>query len=179
MKGVNIAEYTTGQRLIYENSQSKGYCVFLSHKKEDKKAAIAIGQYLTDVVGVNIYLDINDAELQEATREANDKKIVESIKKGLNASTHLLCLISESTKLSWWVPYEIGLADAKEKDIASMKLKGIEDVPSYLKIHKTLYNVEEFLRYASKLEPLAAYFESSNFQKLSNSDISQLKLYVD
>lgn len=179
MKGVNIAEYTTVQRLIYENSQNKGCCVFLSHKKEDKKAAIAIGQYLTDVVGVNIYLDINDAELQEATREANDKKIVERIKKGLNASTHLLCLISESTKLSWWVPYEIGLADAKEKNIASMKLKGIEDVPSYLKIHKTLYNVEEFLRYASKLEPLAAYFESSNFQKLSNSDISQLKLYVD
>lgn len=167
MKGVNIAAYTTTQRLFYENSKNKGYCVFLSHKKEDKKAAIAIGQYLTDVVGVNIYLDINDTELQEVTREANDKKIVERIKKGLNASTHLLCLISESTKLSWWVPYEIGLADAKEKNIASMKLKGIEDIPSYLKIHKTLYTIEEFLRYASKLEPLAAYFESSNYQKLS------------
>lgn len=179
MKGKNIAEYSTAQRIIYENSQNKGYCVFLSHKKEDKKAAIAIGQYLMDVVGVNIYLDINDPELQEATREENDRKIVESIKKGLNASTHLLCLISESTKLSWWVPYEIGLADAKEKNIASIKLKGIEEIPSYLKIHKTVYNIEEFLRYASRIDPFAACFESSNYQKLSNSDISQLKAYVD
>lgn len=179
MKGNNIAEYTNTQRLIYEISQNKGYCVFISHKKEDKAAAMEIGKYLMEVVGVDIYLDVNDMELQKATQEENDKKIVESIKKGINASTHLLCLISDSTHLSWWVPYEIGIADIKEKNIASIKLKGIDDIPSYLKIHKTLYSVEEFLKYASKAAPLAHYFESANYEKLLKSDVRQLKKYID
>lgn len=54
---------------------------------------------------VNIYLDTNDCELKEAVSSANDKKIVDSIKTGLQYSSHLLCLISDKTKLSWGVPY--------------------------------------------------------------------------
>ena len=92
-------------------STSIAKCVFISHKKEDAAAAESIGKYLTDVVGVNIYLDSKDLVLQEAVSTDNDKKIVESIKRGLACSTHLLCVTSEKTRLSWWVPYEIGIAD--------------------------------------------------------------------
>lgn len=34
------------------------------------------------------------------------KKIVESTQKGISCSDALLCIVSDKTKLSWWVPYE-------------------------------------------------------------------------
>ena len=116
-----------------------------------------------EVVGVNIYLDILDAPLQAATETENDSLIVESIKKGLECSTHLLCLISDKTRLSWWVPYEIGIAD---------------DIPSFLKIHPAFYNVDEFIRNAVSYKPLGTIFFNENYNKISNKT-EILKKYID
>ena len=33
-------------------------CVFISHKKEDQHIAVQLGQFLTEKLGVDIYLDI-------------------------------------------------------------------------------------------------------------------------
>ena len=60
----------------WEFSLQKGTCVFISHKKEDEKTAKAIGDYLIQQVGVDIYLDLYDLELKEAVSVENDKKIV-------------------------------------------------------------------------------------------------------
>ena len=102
------------------NIKDNRTCVFISHKKEDESAAIAIGNFLVEQVGVNIYLDLNDCELKEAVSAENDQKIVESVKTGLEYSTHLLCIVSDRTKLSWWVPYEIGYAEKKGFDVSSL-----------------------------------------------------------
>ena len=56
-----------------------GACVFISHKKEDEEAAIHIGNYLMNTVGVGIYLDTKDCELKKAMGEDNGRKIVDSI----------------------------------------------------------------------------------------------------
>lgn len=123
-------------------SHGKKRCVFISHKKEDEEAAIAIGAYLTDIVGVNIYLDTKDCILKEAVSADNDQLIVESIKRGLVYSSDLLCLKSDKTRLSWSVPYEIGFVDKQEIDIAALNLKDIEDIPSYLKT-KRRYSISK------------------------------------
>lgn len=102
MSFYNIALESSIEKRLFK--QKNEFCVFISHKKEDKLAAIDIGRYLMETVGVHIYLDIMDEKLQKATQIENDKVIVESIKEGLKYSTHLLCLISEKTHLSWWVP---------------------------------------------------------------------------
>jgi hypothetical protein len=177
MAGFNFALLENCQRSISSN-QNK-HCVFISHKKEDEKAAIEIGKYLTEVANVNIYLDIKDCELQEAVSSENDQKIVESIKTGLKYSSHLLCLISDKTKLSWWVPYEIGFAEKQGLDIASVKLKNVEDIPSYLKIRKTIFNTDEFLKYVATLMPLNTYFFESYHQRLVAQDNSMIKRYID
>lgn len=176
----NIAQISNIDRSIFKNqiNDHREKCVFISHKKEDELAAIDIGKFLMEVVGVNIYLDILDASLQTATQKENDTLIVESIKKGLECSTHLLCLISDNTRLSWWVPYEIGIADNKNLNIASLKLKDINDIPSFLKIHPAFYNVDEFIRNAVSYTPYGTIFFDTYYNRISgNTEI--LKKHID
>lgn len=175
--GGNLAKAAAWERSLF--SYEKKRCVFISHKKEDQDAAIAIGSYLTDTVGVNIYLDIQDCVLEEAVSSENDQLIVESIKRGLACSSDLLCLISDKTKLSWWVPYEIGFADKQSINIAVLKLKDIEDIPSYLKIKKTLLNTEDFLQYVSQLGPYGAIMAEEDYLRFSKCDNKVLTEYID
>ena len=176
-RGCNLAIAADVERILF--SHTKRTCVFISHKKEDEEAAKAIGSYLTDVVGVNIYLDTEDCVLREAVSSENDQKIVESIQRGLLYSSHLLCLISDKTKLSWWVPYEIGYADKQQINVAVLKLKDVDDVPSYVKIKSTIINVDEFLRYASELGPYGGIFQKEDFSRLSGNDNDVLYKYID
>ena len=175
--GCNLANAEAWERCVF--SHGKKRCVFISHKKEDEEAAIAIGAYLTDIVGVNIYLDTKDCILKEAVSADNDQLIVESIKRGLVCSSDLLCLISDKTRLSWWVPYEIGFADKKKIDVAVLKLKELQEIPSYIKIKKTLLNTDDFLRYVSRFEPYGSVFEDKNYEKFSSFDNSILLKYID
>ena len=88
-------------------------------------------------------------------------------------------MISDKTKLSWWVPFEIGVADIENKYIASLKLCNVDEIPSFLKIHETLYDIQDLIKYSSRVTPLSFYFESSNHSKLVNSDTRKLKQYID
>lgn len=175
--GCNLAEVAEWERCVFSKGRKR--CIFISHKKEDQDAAIAIGNYLTDTVNVNIYLDIQDCILEEAVSSENDQQIVESIKKGLECSSDLLCLISEETKLSWWVPYEIGFADKQKIDIAVLKLKEVQDIPSYLKIKKTLLNTDDFLQYISQLGPYGSITAKDDYVRFAQSNISTLTEYID
>lgn len=177
MSGCNLAKRESWERSVF--TRSGDCCVFISHKKEDEDVAIDIGSYLTDIVGVNIYLDTQDCILKEAVSAENDQKIVDTIQKGLDCSTHLLCLISDQTKLSWWVPYEIGFADKKKIDVAVLKLKELQEIPSYIKIKKTLLNTDDFLRYVSRFGPYGSVFEDKNYEKFSSFDNSILLKYID
>ena len=87
---------------------------------------------------------------------------MDSINDGLSVSTHLLCLISEKTRLSWWVPYEIGIASSKKMPIASLKLKSIDDVPSFLKTETVLNNIPEFLTTQKHLNLTAVFYLKDN-----------------
>jgi len=177
MQYYNLAKLEEWERRV--RIQQDKRCVFISHKKEDEDAAIAIGSYLTDVVGINIYLDVKDCILSEAVSAENDQKIVESIKRGLDYSTHLLCLISDKTKLSWWVPYEIGYADRQSIDVSVLKLKDVDDIPSYLKIKRTLYNKEDFLRYISALGPYGSLFAEKGYRYFSARNDGILDNHLD
>lgn len=173
----NLAGMHDVDRYIF--SRQNRHCVFISHKKEDEAAALVVGQYLTDIVGVNIYLDTEDCVLREAVSVENDRKIVDSIQTGLSCSSHLLCILSDKTRLSWWVPYEIGFAEKQGMDIAALKLANVDDVPSYIKIKQTLYTVDDFLRYASKFGVYGSLFSDKRYVQLCEMDHGELITYVD
>ena len=131
-----------------------------------------------EIVGVNIYLDILDEPLQTATQIENDRLIVDSTKKGLECSTHLLCLISDKTQLSWWVTYEIGIADNNNLSIASLKLKTVNDIPSFLKIHPAFYNIDEFVRNAISYKQYETTFFNEDYSRISIKT-ELLKKHID
>lgn len=121
-------------------------CVFLSHRSVDKEKVIKIGDYIMKA-GLNIYLDIKDADLQRAVTAQNALKITQCIQKGLSYSNYVLCLISNNTfdDTSWWVPYEIGYADKEKKECCLLKLSTLskDNIPEYLKIKEILYNIKD------------------------------------
>jgi len=134
-QGINRATQGIVLREFSNFSEKNKPCIFLSHINLDKNAVIKVGNYIKKA-GLDIYLDIDDPALQKAVRDENDIAITEFIEKGINTSTHILSILSEKTKDSWWVPYEIGYGKKGGKKLATMPLKNLpeKDIPSYIKV---------------------------------------------
>lgn len=152
---INRASKTYFNKKIVEFASIPGSspsCIFISYKSEDKDKASRIGDYIQEFAKIDIYLDSNDDGLQGAVTRGDDINIVKFIEKGISTSTHILCLISDKTNVSWWVPYEIGFAKKSNIQIASMKLKTAEDLPSFLKIEKQIFSIFQFNDYLKSIK---------------------------
>lgn len=100
--------------------------VFISHKNKDSDAALKIGSYLKSE-GIETYIDVFDP----ATKTTED--ITSLILDRLSLCTHLIAVVSENTKESWWVPFEIGAASEAARRICSYKKPyTYEELPQYL-----------------------------------------------
>lgn len=155
-KGINRA-YSHG---IFEAHTFAGNCVFISHKYEDLNAARKVAAYIMDY-GIDVYLDDCDCKLQKAVDMHDSKGIVSCIENGLNWSSHILVLVTENTRMSWWVPYETGYAKKGDKGIASLLLKEADEFPDYLQIEKTLYGFEDLTEFLNTLSMTEIMTEST------------------
>ena len=99
--------------------------IFISHQSRDSQVAEAIAQYL-GTAGHDCYLDTMDPKL-----DGDNPYLEVHIRATIKDCLALLAVISPSTKDSWWVPLEIGVALEREKHIASYLLTK-KDLPSYL-----------------------------------------------
>jgi hypothetical protein len=126
-------------------------CIFLSHISVDKEAAIQIGDYITNYADIDIYLDIYDNDLQQAAILQDPVKITDFIESGISKSTHAMCLISQNTAKSWWVPYELGFAKKAGKSLCSLKLKGDVQLPEFLSISDILHGTRSLNQYIEKV----------------------------
>jgi hypothetical protein len=123
--------------------------VFISHQKRDRDDAKKIADYLISV-GIAVYFDEFDKELQQADATNNPNAVVSAIKKGINSSTHMLCIISPNTLTSKWVPFEVGYG-YDTTDLATLTLRGIKnsDLPDYIKtkpIIRDIYDINAFVK---------------------------------
>jgi len=121
-------------------------CIFLSHKGDDKKAVIDIGKYIMNA-GINVYIDVDDIGLQAAAQTGNDTAICKYIELGIANSTHLMAVVSEKTKSSWWVSYEVGYAKRNNNELSTLKLKDVRDLPSFLKITTIVEGIDTLNKY--------------------------------
>lgn len=157
MKGINRASAPI--RMFTEHNNKDKKCVFLSHKSEDKDACIKIGEYLNNV-GIDTYLDINDDQLQTAWHNHDIETMTNCIKQGLDNSSHILCIVSQNTINSKWVPFEIGYAHAviidnslnkvtRRYQVSLLKLENIADrkLPEYLQIVPNIEGAKSFDEY--------------------------------
>lgn len=114
--------------------------VFISHKKEDELRALLVKCTL-DKKGVSSYLDVLDNEI------ANDgKALTDHIKANLNSCTDVIVVMTEATKKSWWVPFEIGMSAQKDMPTASFLSSDVE-LPDYLSYWPRLKNVKDINTY--------------------------------
>lgn len=100
--------------------------------------------------GIDVYLDIYDNELQNAANIGDPEIITAIIERGISTSTHAMCLVSEKTINSWWVPYELGYAKKSGKKISSLKLKGNIYLPEFLRIGEIIQGTKSLNEYMKK-----------------------------
>ena len=55
--------------------------------------------------GVDAYLDVLDNSI-----EKDGERLTKHIREKLRECTEIIVVLSSRTKLSWWVPFEIGMA---------------------------------------------------------------------
>lgn len=99
--------------------------VFISHRTADDEKAQALASRLRSRHNITSYLDHFDPET-ESTRN-----ITALLLRRIDACTHLLALITSSTRDSWWVPFEIGVARKADRRITSFR-SGYVTLPEYL-----------------------------------------------
>lgn len=78
-------------------------CVFISHQRKDKAVAKAIADYI-EKAGIDVYFDEYDTSINIY----DPYSVVAAIKKGIQKSTHMLCILSNNAMESKWMPWEIG-----------------------------------------------------------------------
>lgn len=151
MAGSNRALITESVAFAKALSSKEKPCIFLSHISEDKTAVKAIGEYIMEKGDLDIYLDIYDSGLQRAVQDNDAHGITKFIERGLNSSTHLMCLYSEDTVRSWWVPYEIGYGKRSNSEVSSLKLKGEVELPAYLEVGTVLLGTDSLNKYLERV----------------------------
>ncbi|HTT97796.1 MAG TPA: TIR domain-containing protein [Rhizomicrobium sp.] len=88
--------------------------VFISHKSVDASIAAAIAARLRSAHDIECYLDVVDPNLSEKGEDLG-----EYLRSEIGKCSQLIAVVSERTKNSWWVPWEIGIATEKSFPLAS------------------------------------------------------------
>ncbi len=116
--------------------------VFISHKQEDSTTAKEIHRILQSL-NVDAYLDLLEGELS-----LDGEALTQHIKRRLNECSDLLVVMSEETKKSWWVPFEIGMAAQRDFPTVTF-LKTGTALPGYLEYWprlKRYQDLEDYVR---------------------------------
>lgn len=130
-------------------------CVFISHQQNDKDSAKKIADYFIEA-GIDVYFDAYDGDLKIHHQSKNAKAVTDSIRKGINNSSHMLVLVSPNTLYSTWVPFEIGYGYDKT-DLFVLCLKGIPKggLPEYVRsatIVRDIYDLNNLISRISKID---------------------------
>ena len=99
--------------------------IFISHKQEDSDTANRLAGELR-LLGIPYYLDILDS-----TVTTSGRALTEHIKRNLNDCTDIIVIMSEATRLSQWVPFEVGMSAQNDMPTATF-LKSSVSIPEFL-----------------------------------------------
>lgn len=153
--------------------------MFLSHQSADSFTAAHIAQRLRNHHGIDSYLDVIDPFM---ARHGED--LAAHIQTEMSKCTQLLAVVSEATKNSQWVPWEIGVATEKSYPLATYfadyaaapeflrkwpYLRSDFDIDRYAQASKAAQNV--YLRKRATLNESAARAQAAPdfFRTLRNS----------
>ena len=122
---------------IYRHElRSQEYDIFVSHKGEDMCEAEKVAETISKN-GLEAYLDKWDPSVN-----GDGVELVHHLRNRVSHCKGLVAVITEKTHASWWVPYEICMADEKKKIVSSYisdlrdhrRRPSIYTKPNYLKV---------------------------------------------
>jgi hypothetical protein len=155
-------------------------CVFISHQQKDKDAAKKIADYLIKA-DIDVYFDAYDGDLRIHHQSNNAKAVTDSIRKGINNSSHMLVLVSPNTLHSTWVPFEIGYGYDKT-DLFVLCLKGIPNggLPEYIRTAKIIRDIYDLNNFTGDISGLGKdILLKANMISDFNSNINPLVNVMD
>lgn len=131
---------------------SRSIKVFISHQQADTSLAARLSERLLYRHSIASYLDVADREIA-----SHGEDLAEHVKTQLGKCTQLLAVVSEQTKTSWWVPWEIGIATEKTYPLATYA--GANAIlPDYLRKWPYLRSESDLDYYADALKAATEVF---------------------
>lgn len=121
--------------------------IFISHKEVDSRLAKKVADRVKEN-GFRFYLDLIDDALLKDGPDLSDHLL-----NRMSECQQLIAVVSPSTKMSWWVPWEIGVGSEKGFRMASYSESYVE-LPSYLKKWPTLHSdsdIDLYCKYSSEI----------------------------
>ena len=144
--------------------------VFISHKNVDSLQALVL-KTAFEQNGVPSYLDVLDTSINGGGKELTDH-----IRKNLNTCTDIIVVMSEATKESWWVPFEIGMSAQVDMPTASY-LKSDVTLPSYLSYWPRLKTTSDVNKYVA-VRRRTMQRMNEQYGYINFSDRKKLKLEI-
>ncbi len=137
--------------------------VFMSHQQADSGLASKISAYLKLYHQIDCYLDLIDPNSSKAGDQLGDY-----LRNEMGKCTQLMAIVSGNTKLSWWVPWEIGIATEKDHPIATFAGDSTE-LPEYLRKWPYLKTNSDLDAYANATKAADRSFNLRKSQYITES----------
>lgn len=140
----DVKNYSERKSVILENCDinkasyiSSIYSVFLSHSSKDKPSLKGVIAFLKSF-GADVYIDLNDITLPAKPSTETAQKLKVQMKK----CSKVIVLVSENSRNSKWIPWEVGLADMDKtpKKIALLPKTEYEEAEWPKQEYMGLYN---------------------------------------
>ena len=115
--------------------------VFVSHKNSDELVARRVSSRV-EANGLEVYLDAVDPALGK-----DGPQLADYLLERMGECQQLIAVVSSTTALSWWVPWEIGVGSEKGFRMASFAAESVE-LPTYLEKWPSLRSMRDVNSYS-------------------------------
>ena len=121
--------------------------VFISYKSDDLAVATGVKSTIERHDDFKAYLDrIDDFLLKD------DPDLADRLRERIGECDQLLAVVGPRTKLSWWVPWEIGVGSEKNYFLSTYCMERVS-LPSYLKrwpVLSSAGDIDQYCKLSSK-----------------------------
>ncbi len=146
--------------------------VFISHKQEDSYTANKIAEALKEM-NVPYYLDILDFSTTRSGKELTDH-----IKRNLNDCTDIIVVMSESTRYSQWVPFEVGMSAQNDMPTVTYLQENVS-LPDFLAYWPRLKQPSDIRKYVTTRNEVQREYESKFVYETSEVRQSQTERFYN
>lgn len=146
--------------------------VFISHKKEDSYTANRIAGELK-AMNIPYYLDILDSNITK-----NGKELIDHIKKNLNDCTDIIVVMSETTKHSQWVPFEVGMSAQNDMPTATFLQENVT-LPDFLAYWPRLKHPRDIQKYIAARNEVQREYVFKHIFESAQTDKTQTERFYE